>query len=1075
MNNDIVLYANGKEYHCVLGCTITEEFNETLDSATLILDNVQKEDRLQINPYDFVRIKNIGDGYELDKEMLIDSFVETEKNISQHIYYYQIELMSETKLLEKKQLPNLTISHSERYGKKSIAQHIMNYMDLYVPKAKMLTNKSTLKWAYNPIITYDEDELNEKFGNECADMALSAPTLRQALTNLMLQNGCIPLVENRKLGWLDLTQKYSQIFDTKANGLNAMQRSNSSDSYVNALANMSEQLLDTDNEVISETVGFRDPDNVFIKQTENLKLHTSFPIYKVTKCDIIAPVDFLTGSYWVKAHNYGSDVSEGLPIFTMRIYDSNGNLIENQITTDAYKIQLVFGASGAEVQSAKVVYLTGGDVSSTPKYGYKVYKTQDVSITLNATSQTGVDIIIPEDIRKNEEEYWFYFIAYVKNPITKQTEKQSTMLCELSYCYRINADITRWEMLLGEDYFPLKWGYLTTNFTPCVVESAKRQLLDTNFTTMPSQTGLVSAETIAKWIYGTVSYSIGGQEITGFSQTYSQAQGWWKKDKTYFENILDALFKINYTTWYDSEDGYWKTETLSVWRTFLGNYEGAFELAGHTFYNSNFATILFDITYQPLNSMTHKTYKKESLFELEQLDNTATGLTDFDRFAKNSQQKVNRLGNDIMSINQTTDDANAIQPLNSLYEQDNALVFKRTIALNKNYIQVTYNLSKDYVIKNYFTSISTKYRAYEHIDYNQATIRKEHINVFVTLDTEEHTNMDDRLILTNTSAYAFFGGLLPHSESLKIRYALEQSVNEQGDTETVKYDISVVASDNSLSFVYQPWFNIGNGSYLTALTATEGGLPQFYQVWGSEYYEKRYVGFTSSIDWYNDVSDAGLLKIAKEPIVNNSYFTGCLINVMDDASSLSKRHLTQHKDEGEILNNTLQCTYINKCEDYFAFTEELIRCNPYACITQYGYANAIVLVSPKDYTQGWGACKNSLKAHPNQDGLLMQVNDVFEKIEDYVSISANGVTFEKSPVEVPLLGGRPYKIVHAYKNSSGEWEWVDIAIYKGDKARTLYSYVNDTNTLKVLAEDDNGVLRPMYEDDGTGVKKAKAL
>ena len=127
MKNDLVAYINGKAYHVVSGAVYNEEYNETLDSLAIVLDNVAKADRLQIHPYDFVRVENVGDGLPFNVEMLVDNWVESEENIAQHIYKYQINLMSETKLLEKTQCPNIAITHSEIEGKKDIFEKISQF------------------------------------------------------------------------------------------------------------------------------------------------------------------------------------------------------------------------------------------------------------------------------------------------------------------------------------------------------------------------------------------------------------------------------------------------------------------------------------------------------------------------------------------------------------------------------------------------------------------------------------------------------------------------------------------------------------------------------------------------------------------------------------------------------------------------------------------------------------------------------------------------------------------------------------------------------------------------------------
>ena len=81
MKNDLVAYINGKAYHVVSGAVYNEEYNETLDSLAIVLDNVAKVDRLEIHPYDFVRVQNVGDGLPFNVEMLVDNWVESEENI----------------------------------------------------------------------------------------------------------------------------------------------------------------------------------------------------------------------------------------------------------------------------------------------------------------------------------------------------------------------------------------------------------------------------------------------------------------------------------------------------------------------------------------------------------------------------------------------------------------------------------------------------------------------------------------------------------------------------------------------------------------------------------------------------------------------------------------------------------------------------------------------------------------------------------------------------------------------------------------------------------------------------------
>ena len=154
-----------KEYEVVVGSTFTDVFNEELDSGTILLAHVPLQDRLtNIKPYDFVRVWDensfysyFTDTYAFEHVYLVDNYYEKEERITENrLFSYTIKLMSLTKLLEKIQCPNLTITHDIKNGvinKKTIFQKICEYMELYVPKIKKLyMNGDTECWRYEPLI-----------------------------------------------------------------------------------------------------------------------------------------------------------------------------------------------------------------------------------------------------------------------------------------------------------------------------------------------------------------------------------------------------------------------------------------------------------------------------------------------------------------------------------------------------------------------------------------------------------------------------------------------------------------------------------------------------------------------------------------------------------------------------------------------------------------------------------------------------------------------------------------------------------------------------------------------------------
>lgn len=1028
MRNNLVLCANGKRYQVVSGSVISEEFSETLDSATVVLDNVPKEDRLELEPYMFVRLKNLStdNAFAYDKEFLVDSFDETEENISQHIYKYTISLMSETKLLEKWQCPNLMISHSLKNGKKSIYEHLSHFFELYVPKVKMY-DETTQKWAYKQIISLGDD-IKERFGNiPCADLSLQSPTLRQVFTTLMLQDGCIPVVSERKLTYMDLG-KESTVFSYGNDGINKVKRSNSSDSFVNALITQSDQLLDSGNSVLCETLGFRDKNNALIKQTENLKLETSFPIYSINKATMRVPCR-IKSNFVAYCINYKASAVE-VPYVALRLSSGVLGFYVENLGLESQNFTIL----DCHIVFYKGVYVVSEKRSITPS-----------SIVWGSWNETSV----PSDLTQSDK---FYFYLKVRNETTGKYGIVITRICQLSPSLVENLE-NDYEFDDGEGDL---YGYLKADITANIVESSKRKLLDTDFTTMPENAQSTTSEDIAKWVYGTVGYSIGGTEISGFSQTYSKAQGWWNSSYTYFENIISLLAPVGYLRYYDTS--LFDDSINTAYRTFLGGYEGGLRLNPEA-YSNTFASCVFDIDYQPLNELAYKAYKSESPLLLEQLDGTAQGLTDFDRFAQNLQEKADRLGNNVMSVNQTTDKADQLLPLNSK-DRDGNVMFKRSIAIANNYVQVSYYLSKDYVIKNYFTSITTKYRAYEHIDYSQSVVRKEHKNVFVAIDTEDHPNECETLAYANISD--FIKGIMPYDDGdseKTLRYAIEQDQHKN----VVKYELSAVVGKRAICFTYRQSDNATAGSYLksTSVDSDLGGVLQSYVTWFDDYAEKRQVGYFHDLGYYAKTSEDVFTETRLSPLVSTGKtIANALVKVSDDGT-----YLKQYKDEGERVSETLQITYVNKASEYFEFTEEFLRNMPWVANSQYGYANALVYSPTSDSKFG------KLYPYPNQVGVIFVTpDDDVSEFEDLVQISGNKISLTAF---TSVFGTLPYKIVHAYKNANDEWEWVDIAYMKATKSIVLYAYLTDTNTQLVFAEDDDKVLRLMYQDDGKGERSVK--
>ena len=173
----------------VLGQSFSEEYNETLDSGSIIISHVPMIEDLKPytdvfiwdSNYDFQGFYNdkilmsgveyTFDDYDLSfknennqkvffKHLLIDTFNESMinlKNLSNNLgikgqeplYEYKIQLFSEAKGLEVVSLPNISLTQPlDIYYKKTAWEIINKYIDMYSPVYKVVLNKNEKIWSF---------------------------------------------------------------------------------------------------------------------------------------------------------------------------------------------------------------------------------------------------------------------------------------------------------------------------------------------------------------------------------------------------------------------------------------------------------------------------------------------------------------------------------------------------------------------------------------------------------------------------------------------------------------------------------------------------------------------------------------------------------------------------------------------------------------------------------------------------------------------------------------------------------------------------------------------------------------
>jgi len=887
------------QYEAVAGSVFSDEYNEQLDSAKIILSNISVENRLS-NLQCFERVLvNYGE----TKYMLVDNYVENILNLEdgKEVYDYTIALMSYTKFLERIQLPNRMLNLSLVTGRKTINQVITEMVDLYIPKCKVQTSTS-LTYSYKSIISFPT---YDKFDVPCPYFQWNKPTLRTALTSLMNSVGCLPIVKGGILTYIDLNATPTE-FDTTY--CNYVTRSNSSDSYINTLSMQPQNVLDEENYTIVENIGFRDGNSVYLKQKENLILQTRMPIYDIKKVNYIIP---LKESATLVNYSYN-----GYFKVSMQIKNLNGsytvrfqNNVDGLITSDTIKFSGVTVTAFRYDNNGNIVYdktLSIGDVtladeSTSYKYGtispYYSYSTATYSRTYFCVSCGTVDYVTPS-LDPDQR------IALMDNQYIKQKYYDSIGGTMNYNSYDSTPNSYPKEFIYYRNY--------VKDVTDLFKEKKKRVVLETNFTAMEDET-FTSVEDMAKYIYSTVQYTVGSKKITGFSETYTVSYGFFDSTKTYIENITNELFGMD-------QDG----DKFDICEYFggipkmqyseYGNYEPNVDIVTNrtTEFSSTtssglfsyplLTSILFSIEYQPMNSF-HIKYPKSNInapYILEQLDNQSSSIPQFDDLSVVEQNKVDRVGNEVFSINQRITDLSYLQPVNSLYGGDK-IVFKRKISLYEDCAIVQYTASKDYVLRNFYTSIATKYRAYEYSDYEGTVKRYENTLIYCCLDNY-YFKSDDKLTFSDVSLKIhLIDGCVPHTEDNRIRYNILDSTTGT----YYKNDLSVISDKYNFLFVYEDYDSNSFGiSLKNKYDATEGGVAQTWEIMDEDYWKTHYVYFTT------DFEEEKLSYVYSTESEMENIITAVsempLIEFDPDAVDYIKFNTNFNKYVNEIINHTVQ-------------------------------------------------------------------------------------------------------------------------------------------------------------------------
>ncbi len=996
---DLFCTINGIEHKIMQGCTFSEEFNETLDSGVIILPEEHKiKDLLAYDDvYVYTKVDKNGNeisfkGYPFNEKdnprplfyrhLLVDQFTEevltlgdTEEECT---YKYKIELMSETKKLETIQLPNISVTQPISGDKLSVWELINRFVGLYSPKYRGKVGLSTWSWKQK----YSLDaSLRTTFSNVYSpDFTLNAPNLRTLLSKLFITKDMIPYVKDDVIYGMDISKRGTP-FDLKdEQEMNKVVGSMTSDSYCDNLRRNYSDALSQDRTCRSvEYIGFRNSSSSLMT-IKNMRLEFGMPIYKVNKMYMC---------YYKKINvNYSQTISEALQQSTSTVLtktDPRTNpiavVVDKSGTKSVYKWRY---------PADKTMFTDGTGASIKYEIYNKSYTLPCNSIDF--TKWSFVDFAIDSDDTYNPEwEYkkgdYVYFSGSKYQSIMDDKNQGNTPCL---YVPLKNSE---------EGIFLCK-----QDITKLVQLNTKRDLLSQDWDDLHNGKIPQNIDDMAKYKFCTVGYDIGSKYITGWGDMYSYPRFWNDNKYTYIQNIASKLDYFYPTGINDPKYiGDCFAKGAVVFSALPANFWSIMIAGTNVSDQDNSATEKFFSTV--VSPFTNPSLKLKSFFfivdyegfyngslihtkdnnrdDITINDNSSESLTLIEQDGIFQHEKVNRFGNKALQIEARYDsfyekdkNGNLVENLkqvgdvmNSAYEKD-VVIYHREYSIWDNCINCVYYGTKNYVLKNYFTSVYARYRTWNLMSYNESVQRSENIKNMILFDLEKS--------YYDESSYAFAPHSLFNKFSDKKDYIakvlsflnswkeenivglLEYSVDDSIDSAYIlkdgkKYaaDMNSFVSNNSMCFNMRMFDNFSQGVYISnaePFIATSYDPETGEPITSEKWYEKAFKFFNvhddysgSKQDWLS-VVDSNVTGYAKTMgfyvahKIKNSYlpddnFSGVsgnyvkelysekifkipYINVEDtDMSDKIGIETNFYKDNKEILDVTMQIENIKKSEN----------------------------------------------------------------------------------------------------------------------------------------------------------------
>lgn len=819
--------------------TVTFDFEKHGDND-YIEEYSSRAEKIEITAFDTIVVRQQTDLPHFYRHYLVDNFTANLLNLKTKKYKYKIALFSETKGLEKIVCPNLTITQPlDVTLRRSCWFYLQQYVRLYSPKVRIAIGND--KWIYKQKYILDPD-LENIFGNiDCPEMAFTAPTLRELLSKIMSVKDCIPTVHDGTISCIDVSKRNGD-FLADPEHINYIHESMSSAEYATVARREHEGALSQDHSTrCVEYLTFRNPSTALLT-IEDLQLETRFPIYKINN---------ITMCYYKEFDVYNKD---------------------------PYKI-ITIPASEWETYPETHPNDTDYDPLTHTTYYWRYYGADGTKIML--VEQDMTKLVLQDTVRNAMAQDWEIYQSLPQNVDDMARFKVATVGYSIG-SNKIQGWGTTYSYYPTRDFFGVEfasWFEVTRTYIENIFNlldeiypfgSALANSLIQGFAINVDDTYYKDKYTATRYDTASNSRAVNrmGNRLRNLVSPFS---------------VDDAS---NYPVWtkfvamlvgeYDRQDGYGKVTNVS----------------------SKLKGFFFKIDYNAMTSAAVE-YTKDGNFEKEIMttDNQSSALTVLEADGIFEKEKMNRIGNKTFYIqgrydtydqmNNLPTDTNpgfnnilgAVYKFDTDYpdsvqpDEDDVIIFHREYSIFDHEIKCNFLGMKDYVLRNYFTSVFAKYRTYNFMSYSESTNRAENIKQYIALSfdklyyetTRKIANISTDFFMSSFESSINPGELenIDYPNKINIAYFVLPDTNEENRFAS---DVNCFASGGSLNFNFKTYDNVSNGIYIKDINTT-GRLADGTQLKGS------------TQDWYlmpNSVSD---------PFVENF---GCYISHYNAKAKFNK-------------------------------------------------------------------------------------------------------------------------------------------------------------------------------------------